>query len=78
MMKQFLKYLFASTLGTIVGLVLIVFLSGLILAGIVGSAIMAGKSSKEVNVKANSVMVIDLTKGIVEHLNNPCCFPISA
>ena len=65
-MKQFLKYLFASTLGTIVGFVLIILLSGMIIAGIVGSAIMAGKNSKEVNVKENSVLVIDLTKGIVE------------
>lgn len=65
-MKQFLKYLFASTLGTIVGLVLVVFLSGLIIAGIVGSAIMAGKSNQDVKVKSNSVLVIDLTKGIVE------------
>ncbi|HAQ70018.1 signal peptide peptidase SppA [Salibacteraceae bacterium] len=66
MMKQFLKYFFASTLGTVVGFVLIIFLSGLILAGIIGSAIMAGKSDSEVKVKSNSVLVIDLSKTIVE------------
>ena len=65
-MKQFLKYFFASTLGTVVGFVLIIFLSGLILAGIIGSAIMAGKSDSEVKVKSNSVLVIDLSKTIVE------------
>ena len=66
MMKQFLKYFFASTLGTVVGFVLIIFLSGLILAGIIGSAIMAGKSDSEVKVKSNSVLVIDLSETIVE------------
>lgn len=65
-MKQFLKYFFASTLGTVVGFVLIIFLSGLILAGIIGSAIMAGKSDSEVKVKSNSVLAIDLSKTIVE------------
>ena len=65
-MKQFLKYFFASTLGTVVGFVLIIFLSGLILAGIIGSAIMAGKSDSEVKVKSNSVLVIDLSETIVE------------
>ncbi|MDB0002476.1 signal peptide peptidase SppA, partial [Salibacteraceae bacterium] len=43
-----------------------IFLSGLILAGIIGSAIMAGKSDSEVKVKSNSVLVIDLSKTIVE------------
>ena len=66
MMKQFLKYFFASTLGTVVGFVLIIFLSGLILAGIIGTAIMAGKSDSEVKVKPNSVLVFDLSKIIVE------------
>ena len=65
-MKQFLKYFFASTLGTVVGFVLIIFLSGLILAGIIGTAIMAGKSDSEVKVKPNSVLVFDLSKIIVE------------
>ncbi|MEX2596508.1 MAG: signal peptide peptidase SppA [Salibacteraceae bacterium] len=72
-MKQFLKYFFASTLGTIVGFVMVILISGIVLAGIIGSAVMmAGKSGKDVKVKANSILVIDLTTGFRERtIPNP-------
>ncbi|MEQ9187282.1 MAG: signal peptide peptidase SppA [Cryomorphaceae bacterium] len=65
-MKQFLKYLFASTLGTIVGFVLILFLGGIILTGIIGSAILMAGKDKSATVEPKSVLLIDLTDRIVE------------
>ena len=65
-MKQFLKYLFASTLGTVVGFILIFFIGGVILTGIIGSALMMAGKQKTTKVEANSVMVIDLSEEIKE------------
>lgn len=65
-MKQFFKYMFASTLGTILGFVLIFILSGMILAGIIGTAMMAGSSEKKVKVKENSILVVDMSERLVE------------
>ncbi|MEZ4720633.1 MAG: signal peptide peptidase SppA [Flavobacteriales bacterium] len=66
-MKQFFKFMFASTLGTIIGLTFMFFISGMIIAGIIGSAIMmAGKSEKKEKIKSNSVLVVDLEDQIVE------------
>lgn len=60
-MKSFLKYTFASIVGTIVTLVLIFFL----MIGIVGS--IASLAEKEtVKVKENTVLKIQLNKGIKE------------
>lgn len=68
-MKQFLKYMLASTIGTVLGLILISVISGIIFAGIIGSAIMmAGKADQDVKVKPNTLMVIDMTKPIVERV----------
>ncbi len=59
--------MFASTLGTILGFVLIFILSGMILAGIIGSAVMmAGKSGKDVKVTENSILVVDISERLVE------------
>ncbi len=66
-MKQFIKYLLASTIGTVLGLVLIIFISGIIMAGIISSAVMmAGSSEKEVDVKPSSVLVVDLSERMLE------------
>lgn len=65
-MKQFLKLLFASTLGTIVGFMLIVFIGGIILTGIIGSAVMMAGKEKKVKIKPKSVLLVDLTTDIVE------------
>lgn len=66
-MKQFIKYLLASTMGTVLGFVLIFILAGIVIAGIVGSAMMMARGGDEkVKVKENSVLVVDLGKRIVE------------
>jgi len=65
-MKQFLKYLFASTLGTMVGFVLIIFLGGIILTGIIGSAVMMAGKEKISKVEPKSVLLIDLSNEIAE------------
>lgn len=66
-MRQFFKYMFASTIGTILAFVAIFIFSGIILAGIIGSAVMMGKNKGEkVKVEENSVLVIDMTEPIVE------------
>ncbi|NQV52692.1 MAG: signal peptide peptidase SppA [Flavobacteriales bacterium] len=71
-MKQFLKYLFASTLGTIVGFILIIFLGGIILTGIIGSAVMMAGKDKITKVEPKSVLLIDLSNQIIERtLPNP-------
>ncbi|GAB5538254.1 MAG: signal peptide peptidase SppA [Salibacteraceae bacterium] len=66
-MKQFVKYMFASTLGTIIAFVAIFVLSGIILAGVVGSAVMFAKNGKDqVKVKENSVLVVNLEERLIE------------
>ena len=66
-MKQFFKYMFASTLGTILGFVLIFILSGMILAGIIGSAVMMAESQvKMLKSQKNSILVVDISERLVE------------
>ena len=66
-MKQFIKYMFASTLGTIIAFVAIFVLSGIILAGVVGSAMMFAKNGADkVKVKENTVLVVNLEDRLVE------------
>lgn len=66
-MKQFIKYLLASTIGTVLGLVLIMVISGIIMVGVISSAVMmAGSAEKEVKVKPSSLLVVDMSKAIVE------------
>ncbi|MDP4933963.1 MAG: signal peptide peptidase SppA [Salibacteraceae bacterium] len=66
-MKQFVKFMLASTIGTVIGFVLVLLISGFVLAGIIGSAVMmAGKSNLKVTVKESSVLDINLESQIVE------------
>ncbi len=66
-MKQFFKYMFASTLGTIIGFFFVIMISTLILIGVISSAVMMSEGSGgQKEVKANSVLVVDLTQEIVE------------
>jgi protease-4 len=65
-MKQFLKYLFASTLGTIVAFILVFLIGGIILTGIIGSAMMMAGKEKKVKVEPNSILVLDISKEILE------------
>lgn len=59
--------MFASTLGTILAFVVFFILSGMIIAGLVGSAMMmAGNSKKSVKVEENSVLVVDMSERLVE------------
>ncbi len=59
--------MFASTLGTILAFVAIFIFSGILLAGIIGSAMMMGsQSNSKVKVKDNSVLVIDMSERLVE------------
>lgn len=59
--------MFASTIGTVLGFILIFFIGGVIIAGLVGSAVMmAGKVDEQVEVKPNTLLTIDLTTTIKE------------
>ncbi|MEM1324352.1 MAG: signal peptide peptidase SppA [Bacteroidota bacterium] len=62
-MKQFFKFLLASTLGTF----LAIFIAGLFLVTLIT---MAATSSSNVQVRNNSVLEIDLNRLIPEHSNN--------
>ncbi|MBU3662545.1 MAG: signal peptide peptidase SppA [Bacteroidetes bacterium] len=65
-MKQFFKFMFASMFGVIIGAFLLIF----ILVGIIG-AFAGGKSDKEVGLKENSVLELDINYVIPERsLNN--------
>lgn len=66
-MKQFLKFMFASTIGTVLGLMLITMMFGFVLAGIVGSAIMmADGADKMIKVEEGTLLKINLESPIVE------------
>jgi protease-4 len=66
-MNNFLKYMFASTLGTILGFIFIFILSGIIMAGIIGSAMMfADRGKDDVEVKPNTVLTLDISDAIIE------------
>lgn len=66
-MKQFIKYLLASTIGTVLGFMVILFISGIIIAALIGSVMMMARNGDEdVRVKENSVLVVDISKRIVE------------
>lgn len=57
----------ASTVGTIIGFVMVLFLAGFVIAGLVGSAVMmADRSNEKVNVKETTVLTINLESPIVE------------
>ena len=59
--------MFASTLGTVIGFVLVIFLSVIVMAGIVSSVMMSSKNLGEnVSVKDNSILVIDMEDELVE------------
>ena len=59
--------MFASTLGTILAFVAIFIFSGIILAGVIGSAMMmANKGGKEVKVNDNSILVVNMSDRLVE------------
>ncbi len=64
-MRSFLKY----TLATIVGLIIFIIISLLILGGIV-SAIVAATDNKEVLIKDNSVLSIQLDESVVDRQPN--------
>ena len=67
-MRQFLKFFFASLLGTIFGLCMIFFFGALLLAGIAS----VSKSKGKTEVKPNSVLEINLDYEIKERTNeNP-------
>ncbi len=62
-MKQFFKFLFASCLGS--GLAMII--SFFLILGIISSIIASiGKSSDDISVKSNSVLVVDLSNPIYD------------
>ncbi len=63
-MKNFFKFVFASCLGTIVGLFALLLIGGLI----VGK--MAGDAGKAPKIKANTVLVLKLEEPIPELTNN--------
>lgn len=66
-MKQFVKYMLASTVGTVIGFVLMFFVAGFIIAGAIGSAMMmASNVEKKVKVEDNSVLVINMSERVVE------------
>ncbi|MDC1221477.1 signal peptide peptidase SppA [Salibacteraceae bacterium] len=66
-MRQFFKYMFASTLGTILAFVAIFIFSGIILAGVIGSAMMmANKGGKKAKIEENSILVVDMSERLVE------------
>jgi protease-4 len=66
-MKQFVKFMLASTVGTIIGFVMVLFLAGFVIAGLIGSAVMmADRSNEKVNVKEATVLTINLESPIVE------------
>ncbi|MBT5977991.1 MAG: signal peptide peptidase SppA, partial [Flavobacteriales bacterium] len=59
--------MFASTLGTILGFIFIFILSGIIMAGIIGSAMMfADRGKDDVEVKPNTVLTLDISDAIIE------------
>lgn len=62
-MKQFFKFLFASCLGSGLAMILSFFIIISILVSMVASI---GKSSDEVKIKDNSVLVVDLSKPIYD------------
>jgi len=62
-MKQFFKFMFASMLGTFLTLVVIIFISLMILFGMVYSL----KNDTEAKVEKNSVLEIRLDENITEH-----------
>ena len=62
-MKQFFKFLFASCLGSGLAMILSFFIIIAILVSMVASI---GKSTEEVKVKDNTVLVVDLSKPIYD------------
>lgn len=65
-MKQFFKFLFASLLGTILAMVVLLFLGIAIIAGI------AGSSQEETAIKSNSILELSLDYAIPQRsANNP-------
>lgn len=57
----------ASTVGTIIGFVMVLFLAGFVVAGLIGSAVMmADRSNEKVSVKEATVLTINLESPIVE------------
>ncbi len=67
-MKQFFKFFFASMLGFAVGSLLLFFL----LLAIVGGMVSSAEKSKDVNVKPNSILTLNLDYDITEKTNtNP-------
>lgn len=67
-MKQFFKYVFASMIGAFLSLILIVFLGMLIIIG----SVMSLSDDEKVEVKANSILHIQLNEEIVERsVDNP-------
>lgn len=59
--------MFASTLGTILAFVAIFIFSGIILAGVIGSAMMmANKGGKEVKINDNSILVVNMSDRLIE------------
>lgn len=66
-MKQFVKYMLASTAGTVIAFIMMFFVMGLIVAGMISSAVMmASNVEKKVKVEENSVLVINMAERIVE------------
>ncbi len=70
-MSQFLKFLFASCLGTALALILLAFIGFSMLAGIAGNA----TEGKKVAVKANSILDLDFHALIPEKTNNVAMDP---
>ncbi len=65
-MKQFFKIVFASMFGTLLSMILLVFIFFIVIAGIVASSM----SEKEVEIKSNSVLYINFKEPIVERSND--------
>ncbi|GAB4374477.1 MAG: signal peptide peptidase SppA [Salibacteraceae bacterium] len=65
-MKQFFKYMFASTLGTVLGFIIIILVLGIAVSAAIGSAMMVAQGGEQVEIKENSLLVLDMTKRIVE------------
>ncbi len=70
-MSQFLKFLFASCLGTALALILLAFIGFSMLAGLAGNA----TEGKKVDVKANSILDLDFHALIPEKTNNVAMDP---
>jgi len=62
---NFVKTMLASMLGSLITIVVLVFLGLAIMTGI----ILAAMSDDEVEIKKNTLLCLDLNKEIVEHKN---------